>query len=195
MFCHHIPPDVLYLGKLFLFPLLLCSLCATLRVHCRCNVVFLCLHVTPFLIIITHLCVSIGYYLLNLPYSPMIIICSPSAAILCVKRSRIWSHDYRVCYMFHFFLFVSSFQLNFTFFNYQAWQRMLSITMCCVVMASVFLWYFPMEWNAGWFCVHMFNTFVCAFFFFHRCQYCHTRFNDLVWLYVNMYFISHRHII
>ena len=92
------------------------------------------------------------------------------------------------------FLFVSSFQLYFNFFNYQPWQRILSITMCCVVMTSVFSWYFPMEWNADCFFACICRICVCVHFL-HRCQYCHTRFNALVWLYVNMYFISHKHII
>ena len=82
------------------------------------------------------------YHLLNLPYSPMIIICSPSTVIICVKRSQIWSYGYCLCYMFHFFLFGSSFQSNFNFFNYQPWQQILSVTMCCVVMTSVFFMVF-----------------------------------------------------
>ena len=95
--------------------------------------------------------------LLNLPYLPMITICSLSTVMICVKRSQIWSNGYCPCDMFHgfffvvlFFLFVSSFQLYFNFVNYQPWQRILSVTTCCVVMTSVFLWYFPMEWNADW---------------------------------------------
>ena len=92
--------------------------------------------------------------LLNLPYSSMITICSLSTVVTCVKRSHIWSNGYCLCNMFHvflfvfLFLFVSSFQLNFNFFNYQPWHRILSVTMCCVVMTSVFSWYFTMEWNA-----------------------------------------------
>ena len=42
----------------------------------------------------------------NLPYSPMITICSLSTVVTCVKRSRIWSNGYCLCNMFHvFFLF------------------------------------------------------------------------------------------
>ena len=93
--------------------------------------------------------------LLNLPYSPMITL---STVVTCVKRSQIWSNGYCLCNMFHvflfgffsFFLFVSSFQWNFNFFNYQPWHRILSVTMCCVAMTSVFSWYFNMEWNADW---------------------------------------------
>ena len=94
--------------------------------------------------------------LLNLPYSPIITICSLSTVVTCVKRSQIWSNGYCLCNMFHvflfvfLFLFVSSFQLNFNFFNYQPWNRILSVTMFCVVMTSVFSWYFTMEWNADW---------------------------------------------
>ena len=109
--------------------------------------------------------------LLNLPYSPMITICSLSTVMKCIKRSQIWSNGYCPCYMFHFFfffffffLFVSSFQLYFNFFNYQPWQRIVSVTMCCVVMTSVFSWYFTMEWNADWFlCVYVEFVCVCAF--------------------------------
>ena len=109
--------------------------------------------------------------LLNLPYSPMITICSLSTVMMCIKRSQIWSNGYCPCYMFHvclffrfFFLFVSSFQLYFNFFNYQPWQHILSVTMCCVVMTSVFSWYFPMEWNADCFLrVHVEFLCVCAF--------------------------------
>ena len=42
----------------------------------------------------------------NLPYSPMITICSLSTVVTCVKRSRIWSNGYCLCNMFHVFLFV-----------------------------------------------------------------------------------------
>ena len=90
--------------------------------------------------------------MLNLPYSPMITICSLSTVETCVKRSQIWSNGYCLCNMFHvfllvfffvfFLLFVSLFQLNYNFFNYQPWHRILSVTMCCVVMTSVFSWYF-----------------------------------------------------
>ena len=146
--------------------------------------------------------------LLNLPYSPMIIICSLSTVVTCVKRSQIWSNGYCLCYMFHvvcffsflfsffFFLIVSSFQLNFNFFNHQPWHRILSVAMCYVVMTSVFSWYFTMEWNADWVLRVYVDFFLCVcVHFLHRCQYCHTRFNALVWLRVNIYFISHRHII
>ena len=146
--------------------------------------------------------------LLNLPYSPMITICYLSTVITCVKRSQIWSNGYCLCNMSHVFFccffafvsffscFVSSFQLNFNFFNYQPWHRILSVTMCCVVMTSVFSWFFPMERNADWVLRVYVELCVCVcVHFLHRCQYCHTRFNALVWLHVNMYFISHRHII
>ena len=70
---------------------------------------------------------------------------------------------YVICFTIFFILLVSSFQLNFNFFNYQPWQRILSVTMCCVVMTSVFSWYFPMEWNADWFlCVYV-ELCVCVF--------------------------------
>ena len=42
----------------------------------------------------------------NLPYSPMITICSLSTVVTCVKRSRMWSNGYCLCNMFHVFLFV-----------------------------------------------------------------------------------------
>ena len=106
---------------------------------------------------------------LNLPYSPMITIRSLSTVVTCVKRSQIWSNGYGLCNMFHgfyffFFLFVSSFQLNFNFFNYQPWHRILSVTMCCVVMTSVFSWYFTMKWNAEWVLpVYVEFLCVCAF--------------------------------
>ena len=97
--------------------------------------------------------------------------------------------------MFHvflfFFLFVSSFQLNFNLFNYQPWHRILPVTMCCVVMTPVFSWCLTMK---GWLGCACICRFVCVcVHFLHRCQYCHTRFNALVRLHINMYFISHRH--
>ena len=99
--------------------------------------------------------------LLNLPYSPMITTCSLSTVVTCVKRSQIWSNGYCLCDMFHVFLFVffsylfSSFQLNFNLFNYQPWHRILSVTMCCVVMTSVFSWYFyyGMKCRLGFACI------------------------------------------
>ena len=99
--------------------------------------------------------------LLNFPYSPMITICSLSTVVTCVKRSQIWSNSYCLCNMFHvflfvfFFLFVSPFQLNFNFFNYQPWHRILSVTMCCVVMTSVFSWYcyYGMKCWLGFACI------------------------------------------
>ena len=104
--------------------------------------------------------------LLNLPYSPMITICSLSTVITCIKRSQIWSNGYCLCNMFHVFFFrfffVSSFQFNFNFFNYQPWHRILSVTMCCVVMTSVFAWYFTMEWKTDWVFRVYVELFVCV---------------------------------
>ena len=104
--------------------------------------------------------------LLNLPYSSMITICSLSTVVTCVKRSQIWTNGYCLCDMFHgfffvFFLFVSSFLLDFNFLNYQPWHRILSVTMCCVVMTSVFSWYFPVELNADW-VLRVYVEFVCV---------------------------------
>ena len=55
--------------------------------------------------------------LLNLPYSPMITICSLSTVMICVKRSQIWCNGYCPCYMFHVFFFVF-FSCLFLHFNY-----------------------------------------------------------------------------
>ena len=51
--------------------------------------------------------------LLNLPYSPMITICSLSTVITCVKRSQIRSDGHCLCNMFHFFLFFISIKFQF----------------------------------------------------------------------------------
>ena len=137
--------------------------------------------------------------LLNLPYSPMITICSLSTVVTCVKSSQIWSNGYCLCNMFHFFfrflfLFVSSFQLNFNFFNYQPWHTVSYHVLRCHDIRIFMVHSYGMKCWLGFACICRFCVCVCAHFL-HRCQYCHTRFNALVWLHVNMYFISHRHII
>ena len=138
--------------------------------------------------------------LLNLPYSPMITICFLSTVVTCVKRSQIWSNGYCLCNMFHVFLFVFFLVCFFISIKFQFLQ-LPALTpdavsyhvLCCHDIHIFMVLYYRMKCWLGFACICRIVC-VCVHFL-HRCQYCHTRFNALVWLHVNMYFISQRHII
>ena len=65
--------------------------------------------------------------------------------------------------------------------------------LCCHDIRIFMVLYYGMKCWLAFACICRILC-VCLHFL-HRCQYCHTRFNALVWLNVNMYLISHRHII
>ena len=140
--------------------------------------------------------------LLNLPYSPMITICSLSTVVTCVKRSQIWPNGYCLCNMFHFFfsffflvcLFIS---IKFQFLQLPALtpDTVSCHVLCCHDIRIFMVLYYGMKCWLGFACICRILCVCLCVHFLHRCQYCHIRFNALVWLHVNMYFISHRHII
>ena len=140
----------------------------------------------------------------NLPYSPMITICSLSTVVTCVKRSRIWSNGYCLCNMFHVFLFVFFFFLVCFFISIQfQFLQLPALTpdtvsyhvLCCHDIRIFMVLYYGMKCWLGFACICRILCICVCVHFLHRCQYWHTRFNASVWLNVNMCFISHRDII
>ena len=107
--------------------------------------------------------------LLNLPYSHMITICSFSTVMICVKRIQMWSNGYCPCYMLHdfyrfFFLFVSSFQLYFNFFQLPALATdIVSYHVLCCHDIRIFL--VLSYWMKCW----LFFVCICRIFFVCVC--------------------------
>ena len=134
--------------------------------------------------------------LLNLPYSPMITICSLSTVVTCVNGPMVIV--YVICFIFFsFFVLVCFFiSIKFQFLQLPALtpDTVSYHELRCHDIRIFMVLSYGMKCWLGFACICRFFLCVCLHFL-HRCQYCHTRFNALVWLHVNMYFISHRHII